>query len=302
VQGDVCCSELVRRVLAEEQVDTVLHFAAQTCVDASFGGTTALEFSASNVLGTHTLLEAARRCPLMRRLVHVSTDEVYGEQSHASGAACDEQSALQPRNPYAATKAAAELLVQAYVAAHRLPCIITRSSNVYGPHQFPEKVVPKFALLSLLCRRLPVHGDGSALRSWLYVGDAVEAFDLLLHRGVVGEVYNVGADRELSTLDVARSVCGHTGQDATQSVQFVQDRLVNDRRYLINSAKLRALGWRECTGWEEGLKLTIDWYREQVLGGAYWPDYQQALVAHPTGADDAQPTVETDAPETGKLT
>ena len=256
------------------------------------------------------MLETARVCGTIRRFMHVSTDEVYGETSHNTGLASLEQSTLLPTNPYAASKAAAEMLVRAYHQTYKLPCVVTRGNNVYGPHQaratfrfllfpssptalpspgfdtflfrlqYPEKLVPKFVLLACLGRKLPVHGDGSALRSYLYVSDAAAAFDIILHKGAVGEVYNLGTVSELSTLAVTRSICQHLAADPASALH-VEDRLYNDRRYFISSDKLQRLGWGVTISWDEGLKRTIEWYKEHVLNGALWPGYESALCAHP---------------------
>jgi len=215
----------------------------------------------------------------VRRFLHVSTDEVYGTEAGAGGA-CAEASVLEPTNPYAATKAAAEMLVKAYAASYRLPCLVTRSNNVYGPGQFPEKLVPKFALLAARGAQLPVHGDGTAMRSFLHVSDRV------LHAGADGGVFNVGSRRERSVLEVAAAVCAHFGRDAAAAVVHVPDRLFNDRRYFIDDAKLAALGWAPRVGWEEGLAATIEWYVRHVAavaggGTAWWPEHEAALAAHP---------------------
>ena len=281
VVGDITCADLVLHLLREERVDTVLHFAAQTHVDASFGNSFA--FTRNNVVGTHALLEAARACGTVRRFLHVSTDEVYGTEAAvaAGGAAAAEAAALQPTNPYAATKAAAEMLVKAYAASYRLPCVVTRSNNVYGPGQYPEKLVPKFALLAAAGRRLPVHGDGAALRSFLHVRDAAAAFDVVLHAGADGGVFNVGSRRERSVLDVAAAVCAHFGRDPAQAVEHVADRLFNDARYCIDDARLAALGWAPAVAWEDGLAETIDWYVRHVAPGGWWPAHEAALAAHP---------------------
>jgi UDP-glucose 4,6-dehydratase len=179
----------------------------QTHVDNSFGNSFA--FTENNVLGTHTLLESARQHGKIKRFLHVSTDEVYGEVSHETGAPCGEHSTLEPTNPYSATKAAAEMLVKAYSNSYNLPCIVTRGNNVYGPHQYPEKLIPKFALLAKLGGKMPVHGKGGALRSYLYVSDVAEAFDLI---------------------GVARDICSHFGLDVADMVETVADRPFNDRR------------------------------------------------------------------------
>ncbi len=282
VRGDIRSLDFLTFVLSQEKVDTVLHFAAQTHVDNSFGNS--LRFTLDNVYGTHVLLEACRIYGGVRRLVNVSTDEVYGEQSLAQTESQAESSTLEPTNPYAAAKAGAEMLVKAYGTSYGLPCITTRGNNVYGPGQFPEKLIPKFALLASRGDRLPVHGSGESTRSFIHIDDAAAAYDLILHKGVTGETYNIGSRRERSVLDVARDICRVFDRDVEQSVQLVEDRRFNDRRYFIDDKKLKALGWKEEVDWESGLRSTVDWYLHTPLAD-YWEerDVQAALHAHPKG-------------------
>lgn len=201
VRGSITSADLVMYVMRKERIDTVMHFAAQTHVDNSFGNSIA--FTETNILGTHVLLEAAKEVGV-RLFVHVSTDEVYGDG--LAGVASHEGSALEPTNPYSATKAGAEHLVKAYHRSFGLPVIITRGNNVYGPHQYPEKIIPKFVCQAVAGLPLTLHGDGSNCRNYLYVEDVAAAFDVILHRGVSGAVYNMGGANELSNLQVARAV------------------------------------------------------------------------------------------------
>lgn len=202
VQGDISSADLVRFVLHTEEIDTVLHFAAETHVDNSFGNS--FRFTKTNVFGTHVLLEACVRAGGIKRFLHVSTDEVYGEASYANGTSSCEKSLLAPTNPYAASKAAAEMLVAAYGQSYGLSYVITRGNNVYGPRQYPEKAIPKFIHLLSRLKPIPIHGDGQALRSYMYVTDAARAFDVLLHHGAVNSVYNIGAQEERTVLSVAK--------------------------------------------------------------------------------------------------
>ncbi|KQK07079.1 trifunctional UDP-glucose 4,6-dehydratase/UDP-4-keto-6-deoxy-D-glucose 3,5-epimerase/UDP-4-keto-L-rhamnose-reductase RHM2 [Brachypodium distachyon] len=275
VRADVASADLVLHLLNGERIDTVMHFAAQTHVDNSF------EFTKNNVLGTHVLLEACRRAGpgAVRRFVHVSTDEVYGETDKDAAVGNHEASQLLPSNPYSASKAAAEMLVMAYARSHGLPAITTRGNNVYGPHQFPEKLVPKFILLAMRGGPLPVHGDGSHVRSYLYCEDVAEAFDVVLHRGEVGSVYNIGTTRERRVVDVARHICGLFGLNPGEAIRTVSDRPFNDHRYFIDDQKLKALGWSERTSWEEGIKKTADWYVKH--GADWWGAVSAALLPHP---------------------
>jgi UDP-glucose 4,6-dehydratase len=207
VKGSITSPDLVNYVLRKESIDTIMHFAAQTHVDNSFGNS--FSFTEANILGTHVLLEAAKEAKL-RLFVHVSTDEVYGDGE--SGKPSDEQAPLEPTNPYAATKAGAEYLVKAYHRSFALPVIITRGNNVYGPHQFPEKIIPKF--VNQLMRGLPLtlHGTGSNTRNYLFVEDVARAFDTILHQGTVGEIYNIGGDNERSNIEVAQELLKALGK------------------------------------------------------------------------------------------
>jgi len=286
VKGDICSSDLVTYVFKENKIDTVMHFAAQTHVDNSFGNSFA--FTQANIMGTHVLLECSKNCPTMKRFIHVSTDEVYGEGEDFDAKPMDEEHILEPTNPYAATKAGAEFLVKSYHRSFKLPCIITRGNNVYGPHQFPEKLIPKFA--NQILRGLPVtiHGDGSNTRNFLYVEDVARAFDCILHKGQVGRIYNIGGENELPNIDVAKSLIKLLGKEAEMEdyLTFVPDRKFNDLRYTINSTKLHELGWAEQMSWEEGLKTTIEWYKTYTNR---YGNIENALVAHPrmTGTSGA---------------
>lgn len=200
----------------------------QTHVDNSFGNS--LEFTMNNTYGTHVLLEAARKHGKIRRFINVSTDEVYGESSLGKEKGCDETSTLEPTNPYSAAKAGAEMMVRSYMTSYKLPCIITRGNNVYGPHQFPEKLIPKMTLLASRGQALPVHGNGQAVRSYLHVRDVARAFDTVLHKGVIGEVYNIGTQKERSVVDVVSAIADYMKVDMGK-IQHVEDRAFNDQRY-----------------------------------------------------------------------
>jgi len=234
----------------------------------------------------------------MKRFIHVSTDEVYGEGEDFDAKPMDEEHILEPTNPYAATKAGAEFLVKSYHRSFKLPCIITRGNNVYGPHQFPEKLIPK--LTNQLLRGMPVtiHGDGSNTRNFLYVEDVARAFDCILHKGEEGRIYNIGGQNELANLEVAKMLIKLLGkEDETDDyITFVPDRKFNDLRYTINSTKLHELGWVEQMGWEEGLKTTVDWYKNYTNR---YGNIEQALVAHPrmTGTGSPSKAPRTSSPK-----
>mmetsp|Transcript_12808 Transcript_12808/g.35367 ORF Transcript_12808/g.35367 Transcript_12808/m.35367 type:complete len:376 (-) Transcript_12808:96-1223(-) len=278
IKGDIATEDLVSYVLREEKIDTILHFAAQTHVDNSFGNSFA--FTHSNIYGTHVLLESAKVCTTLKRFVHVSTDEVYGEGEDFETDPMTEEHVLEPTNPYAATKAGAEFLVKSYFRSFKLPCLITRGNNVYGPHQFPEKLIPKFTNQLMRDKKLTLHGDGTNTRNFLYVTDVANAFDVIMHKGTPGHVYNIGGKNELPNVQVAKDLLKIFGREKEEEewLTFVPDRQFNDLRYTINSKKLHDLGWVEKMTWEEGLKTTVEWYKKYT---SRYGNIDDALVAHP---------------------
>lgn len=276
VKGDIGSADLVNFLLITESIDTIMHFAAQTHVDNSFGNS--FEFTKNNIYGTHVLLEACKVTGQIKRFIHVSTDEVYGETDEDAVVGNHEASQLLPTNPYSATKAGAEMLVMAYGRSYGLPVITTRGNNVYGPNQFPEKLIPKFILLAMQGKPLPIHGDGSNVRSYLYCEDVAEAFELILHRGEVGHVYNIGTKKERRVIDVAKDVCKLFSLESEGVIKFVENRPFNDQRYFLDDQKLTNLGWSERTTWEEGLKKTMEWYTNNP---DWWGDVSGALLPHP---------------------
>ncbi|CAH0475161.1 unnamed protein product [Peronospora belbahrii] len=279
IHGSITGADLVGYILKTECIDTILHFAAQSHVDHSFGNS--IDFSKTNILGTHVLLEAARLHDI-KRFIHVSTDEVYGEGSPDS-APMTEDHVLEPTNPYAATKAGAEFLVKSFHHSFGLPTIITRSNNVYGPHQYPEKLIPKLVNQILRDRPVTIHGDGMHTRNYLYISDVVAAFDLIVHKGEVGEVYNIGGKNELSNKEVAMDLLALMKpqlleSDMTKLITYVRDRPFNDHRYIIDAAKIRRLGWKETISWREGLRKTVKWFCRY---GHRFNYIDHALEAHP---------------------
>ncbi|GJT97743.1 trifunctional UDP-glucose 4,6-dehydratase/UDP-4-keto-6-deoxy-D-glucose 3,5-epimerase/UDP-4-keto-L-rhamnose-reductase RHM1-like protein [Tanacetum coccineum] len=227
VKGDIGSADLVNYLLITESIDTIMHFAAQTHVDNSFGNS--FEFTKNNIYGTHVLFEACKVTGQIRQFIHVSTDEVYGQTEEDAIVGNHEASQLLPTNPYSATKAAAEMLVMAYGRSYGLPVITTRGNNVYGPNQFPEKLIPKFILLAMRGKPLPIHCDGSNVRSYLYCEDVAEAFEVILHKGEVGHVYNIGTKRERRVIDVAKDMCKLFNLDADANIKFVENRPFNDQ-------------------------------------------------------------------------
>ena len=252
VHGDICDTARVREAM--RGVDAVVHFAAETHVDRSNRG--ADDFLRTNVTGTFTLLEAARELGVGRFLA-VSTDEVYG--SIAEGAA-RETDPLNPSNPYSASKAAADLLVRAYWTTHRLPVLITRSSNNFGPYQYPEKVIPLFVTNALDGQPLPLYGDGRNVRDWLYVLDNCAAIDLVLRRGRDGEIYNIGGSTEVENIALTRRILSLLDRPESL-IQPVTDRPGHDRRYALDSGKVKTLGWTPATTFDAALAATVEWYR-----------------------------------------
>ena len=252
VQGDVCDVRCVQEAM--QGCEAVIHFAAATHVDRSI--TDATPFLRTNVEGTAALLREALACG-MARLVHISTDEVYGPVLEG---AVDESAPLAPRSPYAASKASGDLLVQAFRETYQLPAIVVHPTNIFGPGQFPEKFIP--VCITNLADGLPIplYGDGRQRRSWLYVDDACEALAAILERGEAGQTYNVAGQAEQANLDTARMILAQTGRH-DDLIQFVPDRPGHDRRYAMNDGKLRALGWEPKTPFGLGLSQTINWYR-----------------------------------------
>jgi len=255
VKGDICDAELVESLL-DQQVVGVVHFAAESHVDRSIADSR--EFIRTNVLGTHTLLEAARRKRL-QRFLHVSTDEVYG--SLLPGESADEQALVQPNSPYAASKAASDLLVRSFRKTYDFPAMITRSSNNYGPYQFPEKLIPLMITNALEGKRLPVYGDGLNERDWVFVEDHCRALDRVLHAGQAGETYNIGFGEPVTNLEIVRRLLRILGRPE-ELIEFVVDRPGHDRRYALETGKIRReLAWEASVNLEEGLRRTVDWYR-----------------------------------------
>jgi dTDP-glucose 4,6-dehydratase len=273
INGNIEDLHAVQNALALSDADTVVHFAAQTHVDNSFGNS--LEFTRTNVIGTHVLLECARACPAIKRFVHISTDEVYGETLGWETEAMTEGRLLMPTNPYAASKVGAEALVHAYFKSYHLPVITVRLNNVFGPRQYPEKVVPRFLVRYLSGLPLQFQGSGLQSRHFLYVDDAVAAITVVLTKGVLGGTYNIGSDEEYTIQEVAAKIQDtktgdhEDGKDDPEDdtpLQFLHtaDRPFNDQRYCINDEKVRQLGWQPKVTFAEGLTRTREWYTSHL--------------------------------------
>ena len=248
VEGDIRDRELVTELFSD--VDSVVNFAAESHVDRSIEG--AKPFVESNVQGVQTLLDAAIDTGI-NRFVQISTDEVYGEIVNGT---FSEEDSLNPRNPYAATKASADLLARSYMITHDVPVLITRSSNNFGPRQHKEKLIPKFISRAVEGKSLPVYGDGSNVREWTYVEDNCRAIDLVLREGEAGEVYNVGSGEELSNLEVTKRILNEVGAPE-DLIEFVDDRAGHDQRYALDTERIESLGWDPKWRFEEGLQRTI---------------------------------------------
>jgi len=275
VHGDICDREMIGALLEEEQPDAIVHFAAESHVDRSILSPEPVIHT--NFRGTFTLLEAARRAQI-GRFVHVSTDEVYG--SLVAPIEAVEDSPLNPSSPYSASKAGSDLLARSYFVTYRLPVVITRASNNYGPYQFPEKLIPLMIANALEDRELPVYGDGLQVRDWLYVEDHCRGILAALRSGRDGEIYNIGGNRSLPNLEVVHKVLSLTGKPESL-IRYVTDRPGHDRRYALSSEKLiRETGWRPITDFEAGLARTIEWYRTntewvaRVRSGEYQSYYE----------------------------
>src|SRR5689334_13034452 len=259
VEGDIADPELAERTLADEEVETVVNFAAES--HNSLAVVDPGRFFRTNVIGTQTFLEAARRTGVTR-FHHVSTCEVYGDLPLDSDEVFTEETPYRPRTPYNASKAGADHAVRAYFETYELPVTITNCSNNYGPYQFPEKVIPLFATNALDDKPLPLYASTQNKREWLHVLDHCRAIELVLERGEPGETYNVGSSVEKSIEDIANAVLEHTGKPESLKT-IVPDRPGHDRRYLLDSTKIREeLGWRDEIGWEQGIAETVRWYAD----------------------------------------
>ena len=254
IEGDVTDAAVAGPLVRAS--DIVIHFAAETHVDRSLREAGA--FITTDVYGSFVLLDAARHAPRLRRFIQISTDEVYGSVTTGASREGDE---LRPRNPYSASKAGADRLAYSYWATHGVPVVITRASNNYGPNQFPEKVVPLFITNAIDDRAVPLYGDGLNVRDWLHVDDHCRALDLLIDRGEPGEVYNVGGGHEIPNVELTRQILAHLGKPDSL-IQRVEDRPGHDRRYCLDTTKLRGLGWQPAVEFAQGLADTVTWYQQ----------------------------------------
>lgn len=256
VKGNVCSEDLMTHILSSHNIEQVIHFAAQSHVQNSFEDS--LQFTRDNILGTHVLLECCRKYGKLTKFIHVSTDEVYGESmNNINELHKTEHSILCPTNPYAATKASAELIAQSYNHSYKMPIVITRGNNVYGPNQYPEKLIPRFIQLLQNDKKVTIQGDGSAVRAFLHTEDTVRAFETILEKGVIGEIYNIGCDdnMEYSVLDVAKILIKKikNTDNYNEWITYIEDRPFNDQRYYISNQKVKQLGWNINMTFEKGI-------------------------------------------------
>ncbi len=274
VHGDVCDAKTVETIFREHRIEVVVNCAAETHVDRSIvepGG-----FAKTDVIGTGVLLEEARKAQV-KRFLQVSTDEVYGSVETGWS---KEEDPLDPRSPYSASKAGGDLLVRSYWTTYRFPVLITRGSNTYGPNQYPEKFIPLFVTNAIDDQALPLYGDGRYRRDWLSVFDHCSAIEHVLRHGEPGTIYNIGGGNERENITVAEIILKHLGKPRAL-LRFVQDRPGHDRRYAVDCRRLHALGWKPAVPFEEGLRTTVDWYRDhqgwwrKIKSGEFLAYYEQ---------------------------
>ena len=260
IKGSTCDKDLLQRIFNTYNIEYIVHFAAQTHVDNSFDNS--ISYTIDNILGTHQLIECCRLYGNIKRFVHISTDEVYGELSIN----CEnsiENSILNPTNPYAATKAGAEFIVRSYYYSYKLPVVIIRCNNVYGPNQYPEKIIPKFITLLKENKKLPIHGSGLTRRNFIYIDDVVNAINIIITKGQENNIYNIGSADEYNVIEIATMLLKMVKGDEENIVNWIEytkDRNFNDFRYAIDASKLNNIGWEKKVSFYDGIKKTIEWY------------------------------------------
>jgi dTDP-glucose 4,6-dehydratase len=255
IKGDICNPEKVKKAM--QGIDVVVHFAAESHVDRSINSST--EFVNTNVLGTNVLLENALKNNV-ERFIHISTDEVYGSIQKGSFKETDN---LDPSSPYSASKAGSDLLVRSYYSTHKMPAIITRCTNNFGPYQYPEKLIPLFITNLLEDKKVPVYGTGKNIRDWIYVLDHCRAIDFIIQKGKTGEIYNIGSGNEKTNMEITEKILEILGKDGSM-IQFVEDRKGHDLRYSLDFSKLKKLGWKPGYDFETAISETIQWYIENT--------------------------------------
>lgn len=256
IKGTICSVDLVDYIMKEKKIDTIVHLAAESSVDRSFN--ISLTFTETNVLGTHVLLECAKNNNI-GRFFHISTDECYGSMGDEDAA--KEDAVLAPTNPYASSKVAAEFMVKSYAKSFKMNTVISRSNNIYGGNQYNDKVIPKFVRQLINGKKMTIHGDGSPRRTYLHSKDIVSALDIVLHKGVSGSIYNIGGKAEISNNDLAQKIALFMDKVPEEVMEYIPCRPFNDLRYHINCDAIESLGWRELVDFEDGLKETIEWIK-----------------------------------------
>src|SRR3989338_3128382 len=265
IKGDICDKKIVEKLMKD--CDAVINFAAESHVDRSISD--ASEFIRTNIHGVYTLLEAAKRHNI-KRFIQISSDELYGSIHKGS---FKEDSPIMPNSPYSAAKAGGDHLAMAYYKTFKLPVIVTRSSNNFGPYQYPEKVIPLFITNLLENKKVPLYGDGLNVRDWLYVIDNCDAIDLILHKGKIGEIYNIGGSFEIPNIELTKIILKNLGK-TDKIINYVPDRLGHDRRYSLDSSKVRKLGWKPSKDFNIAIKETINWYKNNTT---WWQKLKTTL-------------------------
>jgi dTDP-glucose 4,6-dehydratase len=267
LKGDICDKKIVEKLI--KKVNVIINFAAESHVDRSIIKSDT--FIQTNVFGTYILLQAAKELKI-KKFIHISTDEVYGSIDSGS---FKEDSSLKPSSPYSASKASSDMLVTAFNVTYDLPTIITRSTNNFGPFQYPEKLIPLFITNLLEGKKIPLYGDGLNVRDWLYVIDNCEAIDFLIHHGKEGEIYNISADNEKTNLEITKKILNFLEKDET-FIEYVTDRLGHDRRYSLDCNKIKKLGWKPKFEFNKALEITVNWYKDNK----WWWQPLKERMAH----------------------
>jgi dTDP-glucose 4,6-dehydratase len=277
---DITDRQSINELFEREKFTYIVHFAAESHVDRSISDPGL--FVRTNVLGTQVLLDAAKANGI-KKFVHISTDEVYGELDFDPETFFTEETPLQPNSPYSASKASSDLFVRSYYETYGLPINITRCSNNYGPYHFPEKLIPLTISRLLNDQKVPVYGDGKNVRDWLHVWDHCSAIDLVMHEGITGEVYNIGGHNEQTNLEVVRKIIGALGK-SEDLIEFVEDRQGHDKRYAIDPAKMESLGWKPRYDFETGIAQTVEWFLanqewwENIINGEYQAYFKKQYI------------------------
>jgi dTDP-glucose 4,6-dehydratase len=260
IEGSICDKELLKGIFDKYNIEYIVHFAAQTHVDNSFDNS--INYTIDNILGTHQLIECSRLYGNIKKFIHISTDEVYGE-IEINSEDSTEISLLNPTNPYAATKAGAEFIVRSYYYSYNIPIIIIRCNNVYGAKQYPEKIIPKFIRLLSDNKKMSIHGTGLTRRNFIYIDDVINAINIISIKGEINNVYNIGSTDEYNVIEIARILLNHIKgpeEKIEDWIEYIKDRNFNDFRYAINTTKLNNLGWEKTINFNDGIKKTIEWY------------------------------------------